>query len=160
MEKFSQEFQKLPNVALIIKWLEVYFSDEVGEHLNFRASTVNSLFIELEASSAFNYLNPRMLDFLAIKLGFKCLNDSVRHYEERFLNRKMQDLILIDDLKIVGKYITSKKVAESVAASLVQQEITIRQLQHMCTLRLLNNAVTLDCGSHSPSFYLSYKVIT
>ena len=157
-KQFLQEFQTLSDVGAIRKWLESYFNDEIDDNLDFSASTVDFLFSKLESSSAFNCLNPKILEHLANKSGIKKLADSVRHYEERFLNRKVQDLFPIKGIKIVGKYITSEEDAESVAA-LVEQEITIRQLQHMCVPRLLNGTLTLDCGSHSPSFYLSYKVI-
>jgi len=155
-EQFLEELQKLPKVAVIGEWLKSYFNEE---NLDFSASTLVPLFTKLKSSSAFNYLNPKILEYLAKKSGIKHLIDSVRHYEKKFLNRKVQDFIPIGCIKVVGKYITSEEIAKSVTAALLEQEIPVRQLQHICEPRLINSILTLDCGSHSPSFYLSYKVI-
>ena len=52
----------------------------------------------------------------------------------------------------------SKEDVELIS-SLLQDEVTLRQLQHICIPRWLDNeTLTLDCGTRLPEFYTLFKV--
>jgi len=69
---------------------------------------------------------------------------------------KLQDIS--KNVNIVGKHV-SKEDAELIY-SLLQDEVTLRQLQHIFIPKWIDDeTLTLDCGTHLPQFYSSFKVV-
>lgn len=155
-DKFLKEFRKL-NYATVAEWCKPF----LGNDFPLKFSTMDELFNILESSSVFNFLYPKPLKYLGIKSGIRNLIDAVRNYEETHLSRKLQDILLmLKEIKVEGKNL-SEEDSKSVIPALLEQEITISQLQHIFIPRLSRDKVlTLDCGSHSVKFYHSYKVGT
>ena len=80
---------------------------------------------------------------------------SVKNYEEKISGLKLQDIA--KKVNIVGEYLT-KEDTESIYL-LLQDEVTLRQLQHIFMPKWIDNeTLALDCGTHLPEFYTLFKV--
>ena len=119
--------------------------------------SVKELFDSLKSSSFYNFLSTRFLKHLANKSGKENLKKSVTRYEEKIAGFKLQD-ISKKKVNIVGEHL-SKEDAELIY-SLLQDEVTLRQLQHIFIPKWIDSeTLTLDCGTHLPEFYSSFKVV-
>lgn len=150
MQEFSNS--KDINVTTIGQWCKSFYHDE---NLSLNVSSVKTLFASLKSSSFYTFLNTRLLKHLANKSGLQCLMQSVENYEEKISGLKLQDIP--KKVNIVGEYLT-KEDTESIYL-LLQDEVTLRQLQHIFIPKWIDNeTLTLDCGTHLPEFYALFKV--
>ena len=153
-DEFVQEFSKSNDVSIttIGQWCKSYYHDE---NLNLNVSSAKELFASLKSSSIYTFLNTRLLKHLANKSGLQNLMDSVKKYEEKISGLKLQDIS--KKVNIVGEHL-SKEDTEWIF-SLLQDEVTLRQLQHIFIPKWLDNeTLALDCGTHLPEFYSLFKV--
>lgn len=146
-------------VELCKSYCSQHWNDENFSSSLFNVSSVLYLFDTLKISPFYNFLNLGLLRFLAASHTFGSLTASVRNYEETFNSVKLQDLQFIREIKVAGANIPKQDHALIVSV-LKEQDITIGQLQKMCTPRYLHlyNTVTLDFGVDLPDFYHSIKV--
>ena len=150
MQEFSNS--KDISVTTIGQWCKSFYHDE---NLDLNVSSAKALFASLKSSSYYTFLNTRLLKHLANKSGLQCLMQSVENYEEKISGLKLQDIP--KKVNIVGEYLT-KEDTESIYL-LLQDEVTLRQLQHIFIPKWIDNeTLTLDCGTHLPEFYTLFKV--
>ena len=148
-----QEFSK-SNICVttIGQWCKSYFCDK---NLNLNVSSVKELFASLKSSSLYNSLNTSFLKLLANKSGIESLRESVNRYEEKISGLKLHDIS--KKVNIVGEHLSNEDA--ELIYSLLQDEVSLRQLQHICIPRWLDSeTLTLDCGTHLPEFYTLFKV--
>ena len=151
-----QEFSLCDDICItsIGQWCKSYCDDE---NLNLNVSSAKELYASLKSSSSYTFLNTRLLKYLANKSGNESLRESVKtlkRYEEQISGLKLQDIPR--KVNVIGDNL-SKDV--ELISSLLQDEVTLRQLQHICIPRWLDNeTLTLDCGTHLPEFYTLFKV--
>ena len=150
-----QEFSKPNNTCItaIAQWCKSYYDDE---NLNLSLSSTKELFVSLKSSSFYNFLNTRLLKCLANNSGIESLMKSVKSYEEKISGLKLQD-ISSKQVNVIGEHLSEND--GKWICSLLQDEVTLMQLQHICIPRWLNSeTLTLDCGTHLPEFYTLFKV--
>lgn len=149
-----QELSK-PNdicIATIGQHCKSYCDDD---NFNLNVSTAKELFALLKSSSSYNFLNTRLLKHLANQSGIEGLKESVKRYEENISGLKLQDISR--KINIIGEHISEEDT--ELISSLLQDDVTLRQLQHICVPRWLDGeTLTLDCGTHLPEFYRMFKV--
>ena len=149
MQEFSNSNDV--NVTTIGQWCKSFYD----ENLNLNVSSAKELFASLKSSSFYTFLNTRLLKHLANKSGLPNLIKSVKNYEEKISGLKLQDIA--KKVNIVGEHLT-KEDTESIYL-LLQDEVTLRQLQHIFIPKWIDNeTLTLDCGTHLPEFYTLFKV--
>ena len=149
-----QEFSECDDICItsIGQWCKSYWDDE---SLNLNVSSAKELFASLKSSSYYTFLNTRLLKCLANKSGKESLRESVKRYEEQISGLKLQDIPR--KVNVIGDNLSKEDV--ELISLLLQDEVTLRQLQHICIPRWLDNeTLTLDCGTHLPEFYTLFKV--
>ena len=148
-----QEFSKCDiNITVIGQWCKSYCGDE---NLNLNISSAKELFATLKSSSVCDFLNTRLLKHLANKSGTGNLIECVKKYEKKISGLKLQDIS--KNVKVVGTHLSEEDA--DLIYSLLQDGITLRQLQHICIPRWLGgDTLTLDCGTRLPEFYKLFKV--
>ena len=151
-EMFVQEFNKRDiSITVIGQWYKSY----CNENLDLKVSSAKELFATLKSSSVCNFLNTRLLKHLANKSGARDLIESVKKYEEKISGLKLQDIS--KNVKIVGAHLSEEDA--DLIHSLLRDEVTLRQLQHIFIPRWLGSeTLTLDCGTRLPEFYKLFKV--
>ena len=92
---------------------------------------------------------------LANKSGIESLREHVKMYEEKISGLTLQDIS--KKVNVIGEHLSEEDV--ELISSLLQDEVTLRQLQHICIPRWLDNeTLTLDCGTRFPEFYTFFTV--
>ena len=153
-EDFVQEFSYCSDIHIptIAQWCKSYCNDE---NLNLNASSAKDLFASLKSSSSYNFLNTGLMKHLANKSGIESLRECVKKYEENISGLTLQDITR--KVNVIGEHLTKEDV--ELISSLLQDEVTLKQLQHICIPRWLDNeTLTLDCGTRLPEFYTFFTV--
>ena len=92
---------------------------------------------------------------LANKSGIESLRECVKTYEEKISGLTLQDIS--KKVNVIGEHLSDADV--ELVSSLLQDEVTLKQLQHICIPRWLDNeTLTLDCGTRLPEFYAFFTV--
>ena len=149
-----QEFSKLNdiNIITISQWCKSYYHDE---NLNLNVSSAKELFASLKSSSFYTFLNTELLRHLANKSRLQILKESVKKYEEMISGIKLRDIS--KKVNIVGECLTKEDT--KLISLLLQDEVTLIQLQHICIPKWIDSEIlTLDCSTHLPEFYILFKV--
>ena len=147
-----QEFSEYDDISItsIGQWCKSYCNDE-----NLNVSSAKELFASLKLSPSYTFLNTGLLKYLANKSGKESLREFVKRYEEQISVFKLQDI----PRKVNGIGDNLSKEDVELISSLLQDEVTLRQLQYIFIPRWLDNeTLTLDCGTHLPEFYKSFNV--
>ena len=156
-EDFVQEFTHCSDVciATIAQWCKSYCDDE---NLNLNDSLAKQLFASLKSSSFYNFLNTGLMKHLANKSGIESLRECVKRYEEKISGLTLQDISRkARKVNVKGEHLSEEDV--ELISSLLQEEVTLRQLQHICIPTCLDNEpLTLDCGTRLPEFYTFFIV--
>ena len=153
-EVFVQEFTHCSDICLatVAQWCKSHCGDE---NLKLNDSSAKELFASLKSSSFYNFLNTGLMKYLANKSGIGSLRKFVKRYEEKISGLTLQDVS--SKVNVIGEHLSKEDV--ELISSLLQDEVTLRQLQHICIPRWLDNeTLTLDCGTHLPEFYKFFTV--
>ena len=153
-EYFVQEFSQSSDICIanIAQWCKSYCN---VENLNQNASSAKDLFASLKSSSSYNFLNTGLMKHLANKSGIESLQECVNRYEEKISGLTLQDISR--KVNVIGEHLSEEDV--ELISSLLQDEVTLRQLQHICIPRWLDDeTLTLDCGTRLPEFYRLFTV--
>ena len=149
-------------------WCKEYVEQRwVGENFNWNVSSVKKLFDMLKESSYYNPLNPGLFNFLADKSGDTFLMNSLKNYDKRFLCEKIEDLLFIKRVTVIGNNI-SESESSLIGNTLLDNKVTIAQLCNLCIPRVTDydvyrdndNVSTLILDATEPllEFYYSVKV--
>ena len=150
MQEFSQSSGIC--IAIVAQWCKSYCDDE---NLKLNDSSAKELFTSLKSSSSYNFLNTGLMKHLANKSGMESLRECVKRYEEKISGLRLQDVSR--KVNVIGEHLSEEDVKQ--ISSLLQDEVTLRQLQHICIPRWLNNeTLTLDCGTRLLEFYTYFTV--
>ena len=154
-EDFVQEFSQSSDkcIAKIAQWCKSYCNDE---NLNLSASSAIKICLPSSLkSSSYNFLNTGLMKHLANKFGIESLRECVKRYEEKISGLTLQDITR--KVNVIGEHLSEEDV--ELISSLLQGEVTLRQLQHICIPRWFDNeTLTLDCGTRLPEFYRLFTV--
>ena len=161
---FMKVLQITSDHATVVKQCRIYckehWNDEQFDLLLKNSASMEDLFHNLESSALYNFLNPGLLKHLAIMFEVKNLITTVKNYQENFNSIKLQDITFIRRTEVTGVNIPEKDRG-IVASAMLQQGITIGQLQEMCTPTYLDlfRIIILDFGQNIPDFYHFIKVV-
>ena len=135
-----------------------HWQDEILNSKLRAVSSASDLLKALQNSPFHNFLNPGLLKLFANTSRSKCLNCSVKIYEEVLNYVKLRDL-MFQEIKVTGASIPPHDYA-LVTSAILEHGITVGQLQKSCTPRCLHlyNSVILDFSIDVPDFYYSIKV--
>ena len=153
-EDFVQEFSHCSGICTttIAQWCKPCCDDK---NLKLNDSSAKELFASLKSSSSYNFLNTELMKQLANKSGIENLRECVKRYEENLSGLTLQDISV--KVKVIGECLSEEDVEH--ISSLLQDKVTLKQLQYICIPRWLDNEILiLDCGIHLPEFYKFFIV--